>query len=100
MERPLFLRAHGDLRQRGTGRVLLCSGERNRFQISGETLAVDPQSVSARMAGPRSDPHVGGTGAGIWRAVREAMLCAGMWTRNGILSALRRCGELRRCFAA
>src|ERR1019366_7088019 len=68
------LRAHSDLRQRGTGRVLLCAGERNLFQIPGATLAVDPQSVSTRMAGSRSDPYVGGPGAGIWRAVREAML--------------------------
>src|ERR1035438_2242575 len=70
MARLLFLRAHGDPGERGKGRVFLCAGERNHLPIPDGTLAVDPESVSTRMAGPRSDPYVGGSGAGIRRAVR------------------------------
>src|ERR1700678_3111732 len=83
MARILLLRAHGDRGKRAKGRVFLCPGKRNRLQVPDGALAVDPESISTRMAGPRSDPYVGGAGAGVWRAVKTRCFAPEEgWTRR------------------
>ncbi len=52
-------------------------GRTESLPIPDGALAVDSESVSPRLASPRGDPYVGGSDAGIWRVVKNAVLRTG-----------------------